>query len=96
MLGVVGISQRRVDLLLVERRPQLVHGVVVDRRELRDLVAIVDHDELPRLRVPATRRPDGRIEDAGDDGFGDRIGLDAPHRTRRVEDLAGVHDAPFG
>ena len=90
-LGRLGVGVRRVDLRLVDRLPQLAHGVLVQGCEGRLLGRVVEEEETPVLLVAARGGVHGRIEDAGLDVEGDRVLGDPSHGTRRVQGLVEFH-----
>ena len=51
-LGRLGGSVCRFELLLVDRLPELTHGVLVEGSESRPLGGVVQQDETPVLLVP--------------------------------------------
>src|SRR5581483_1409947 len=90
--GVVGVGRGRVELRLVDRLPELAHGVLVERGERPLLVRVVEEQEAPVLLVAARRGSDGRIEDAGLHVVGDRVGSDPAHGAGGVESLVEFHE----
>ena len=48
---------------------------------------VLDDEEAPLLRIRAIGRALSRLEDPIDERIGHGVGLEAPHCTRRVDDL---------
>ena len=90
-LGCLGVGVGGLELVLVDRLPQLAHGVLVQGGEGGLLGRVVEPEEAPVLLVAARGGPDGRIEDAGLDVVGDRVGPDPAHGTGRVQRFVEIH-----
>ena len=92
-LGCVRVGVSGGDLVLVDRLPELAHGVLVERGQGRLLGLIVYEQEAPVLLVAAGGSADGGIEDALLDLLGDGLGADPAHGARRIQGLVEFHTA---
>ena len=82
----------RIELGLVDRLPELPHGVLIERSERRLLVRVVEEQEPPVLLVTSAGRPHRGIQDFGLDVVRDGVGLHPSHGAGRIQGFVEIHD----
>ena len=76
---------------LVDRLPELTHGVLIEGRQRSFLCRIIEEQESPVLLVATARCPNGGIEDLGLNGKGNGVRQYPSHGACRVKSFLEFH-----